>query len=190
MTATDWNVCEPVNARLKLRDDLICTPRVFNGKPSYVIEDPLRGKFYRVGLPEFTLISLLDGRTSLADALGKAAQRLGRDALDQQEGISICRWLVDAQLAQTAESSKAGRMRRTADDLAKSKLQARLNPFGFQIPLLNPDRLLERALPYTGWLLGPIFAVAWLAALLAGLYCVMADLPHFVSSSGGRLETT
>ena len=70
------SVRDPAIARLKLREDLVISPDISGGTRCYAIEDPLRSKFYLVGIPEFTFISLLDGRTSIAGAL-----ELGRPAI-------------------------------------------------------------------------------------------------------------
>ncbi len=188
MSEIDLNVCEPSGALLKLRDDLICAPRMFNDQPGYLIEDPLRGKFYRVGLPEFTLMATFDGRTTLIAGLARVAQQLGRDALDEQDGLAIVSWLMATQLAHTSQSTQATPLLRAADRQAQSRWKSRLNPFGFQIRLLDPDRLLTRLLPYVSWMLTPLFAAFWLAAVVAGGYCVVADWDHFVAASIGILD--
>src|SRR5437763_15274021 len=106
-TSDPFLVRDAATLTLQLRSDLVCTLRDFGGRPSYVIEDPLRSKFYRLGVAEFTFVSLLDGRTSLGDAVRLAAGNLGSQAFTEQEALAIARWLVETQLASTPESASA-----------------------------------------------------------------------------------
>ena len=64
-TEFDHTIEEPLSARLRLRADLRIERRQLGGRPCYVIEDPIRGKFYRLGVPEFTFAALLNGARGL-----------------------------------------------------------------------------------------------------------------------------
>ena len=76
----DFSVLDPANAALTLRADLKFTPSEFDGEACYLIEDPLRGKFFRIGSDEFALISLLDGKTTIAQAIALSAETLKEKA--------------------------------------------------------------------------------------------------------------
>ena len=54
MSDSAQHVREPINATLKLRDDLLVTPDLARDRPGYTVEDPLRGKFFHLGTPEYT----------------------------------------------------------------------------------------------------------------------------------------
>ena len=132
------SVRDPAIARLKLREDLVISPDISGGTRCYAIEDPLRSKFYLVGIPEFTFISLLDGRTSIAGALSSAAQQLGPQALLEHEALAICQWLLDSQLAQTDDSAMASQLCESAEKIAQRRLLGSINPLMIKIPLMNP----------------------------------------------------
>ncbi len=154
--------------RLKLRDDVIVRPVPTVDGVSYQLEDPVAVRFYRVGRAEYVLISLLDGRTSLAEAVTIASRTLGHEAFSESEATSICLWLVETRLATPTEGS----IESTTTKLAS--LSSLFNPFWMKLPLLRPERLLDLLLPWTRWLFtGPaIMAMAalWIAAgvVLAG----------------------
>ena len=78
---------------VKLRDDLVISLHVYQGETCYVIEDPLSSRFYRLGLAEYTLVSLLDGQTTIADAMGKTAVIMGAGALTEQDAAALCNWI-------------------------------------------------------------------------------------------------
>ena len=174
-------VREPSGTTLKLRGDLVFSPQVTSDPPCYTIEDPLRGKFYRVGIPEFTLLTLLDGRTSIAEAVGLAARRLGRDALAEHEALAVCRWAIGCQLAHPVGSDLAARLCETAAKADRQRLLNRANPLAIQIPLFDPDRLLTVLTRRCSWLFSWPAAVVWLATVLPALYLTAAGWHQMVS---------
>ena len=56
----DYRIRDLGRTRITLRDDLLFTPRRDGGTVFYVVEDPVRARFYRVGLAEYTFLSMLD----------------------------------------------------------------------------------------------------------------------------------
>lgn len=182
-TSENYSVRDPNNLKVKLRDDLIISPRISGDTSYYVVEDPLRGKFYRLGVPEYTFVSLLDGKMTIAEALGQAAVKLGRLALAEQESLALCRWLLDCQLAQTDESVEASNVYESAEKISERSLLGYLNPLMIKLPLMNPDRTLTTMLPWTGWILSWPFFIVWLATCLYGIYLAAADWSHIASST-------
>ena len=71
--ATDYGIFDAGNTAVGLRADLVFTPDLAVDPPCYQIEDRLRGKFFRVGLRKFTCLSNLDGRATIAEAVGRSA---------------------------------------------------------------------------------------------------------------------
>ena len=67
--ALDSSVKDISGSRLKLAEELLFAPQVYGTKTHYHIEHPSRGKFYRVGYPEYVFLSLMDGTRTVAQAL-------------------------------------------------------------------------------------------------------------------------
>jgi putative peptide zinc metalloprotease protein len=183
----DSAVQELTRARLTLREDLVFTPQEYRGEMFYHVEDAARSKFYRLGFAEYTFVSLLDGRTTVADALALSARVLGEEAPCEADAIRIATWLIDTGLAHTDQSTQAARLHRAARSAERRRTGERLNPLFLRIPLFNPDRLLGRVLPWLGWMFsGPAFLV-WLAVCAWGASQVIADWNRFVGASAGIL---
>ena len=53
------------HAVIRVRNDLRFTPQAVDSRPHYLVEDPVRSKFYRIGFSEYVFISLLDGETTV-----------------------------------------------------------------------------------------------------------------------------
>ena len=57
----------------------------------------------------------------------------------------------------------------------------RFNLIIFKVPLLNPDPLLTRLMPWIGWLAGPLFFVVWGILAVAALFTLAANFNEFTS---------
>ena len=160
--------CDLSLARLRLRDDLGCTLQSSGGKPYYLVEDPLSGRFFRFGLPEWAWASQLDGRRTVRDMLLDEGPDESAGGLSRRDKQDLCRWLVQMQLAVVAGST--GSVAPGVGVARRPGAAGWLNLFFIRIPLFNPDRLLTRCLPWMAWSLGPVAFVGWLTVcLLAGV---------------------
>lgn len=182
----DQRVRELSNLVLKFRDDLRVSRQQLGGQSCYVIEDPINGHFFRVGEPEYDFISSLDGRRSVQDAIALCAER-GTDAITESEAATICRWLVESQLAHTPEAASPDRLWEAARTRATRRRWYALNPLFIRIPLLNPDRLLSAAQPWVGWLASWPFFLLWLPVVLVGLFAVLLHWGEFAAGAQGIL---
>ncbi len=163
-----------------LREDLVLHPgpRQADGAPSWSIEDPLKGRYYRIGWLEFELLQ----RWSLGDAR-RVARRVAEDTLlspSVEEVLEVRQFLLQHELLANPELiARVARGENPAPGLATQALHHYLM---FRIPLLNPDRFLERFLPLARPLLGArAFGVSALAGLL-GLVLLAQQWDSFAST--------
>ena len=103
MNSADLSTRDLTSCRLKLSDELIFAPQQHAGSTYYHIEAPSKGQFYRVGYPEYVFLSLLDGRTTLAQAVTLSARALGAKALSQPQALEVALWLLENGLARFAD---------------------------------------------------------------------------------------
>ena len=171
----DYQIRDLGSIVLTLRSDLVFTPQSVDGRSGYLIEDPVKTKFYRIGIAEYRFISLFDGATSVADALRLTASTLGSAAFTQDEAGTICKWLVDTGLAYTRESTQAGRLSAAADAAGQARMVQQLNPMFIRVPLVRPDRVLAVVAPWLGWMHGPL---GWTLATAVGLVACCHLLVH------------
>ncbi|WP_062148891.1 efflux RND transporter periplasmic adaptor subunit [Beggiatoa leptomitoformis] len=167
--------------QIKLRDDLIFTFQSYGERPCYLIEDPLYGNYFQIGLAEYTFIQQLDGHNSVADA-AKVAPELDATQIQQ-----ISYWLIQSQLVYIWNVEQRNWFLPHAPRDPMQKWAGRLNALFIKIPLGSPDYWLEQLLPYTRWLLGWAFFVLWLLICGSGFYLVMANIDHFIHSASSLL---
>jgi putative peptide zinc metalloprotease protein len=169
-----WTV-EPGQSRPRLNDRLRFTPHQSAGRCTYHVEDAARSRFHRIGYPEYLFLSLLDGRTTISQAVTLAARELGSRAFSQEEAVNLCGWALEngILLPESGFDSAAAATTRSLS----------LNPFWTKIPLFSPERLLTVLQPLMGWIQSPAALAAGLALLLAAAATLAAEWPRFVAES-------
>ena len=185
----DFSVLDPANAVLTLRSDLRFTPREFDREACYMIEDPLRGKFFRIGADEFELISFLDGKNTIAQAVGLSAESLRERAFTDNEAMSVCHWLLESQLAVCGGAAQGERLAQSAHKQAQNKLAASVNPMSMRFPLFNPNALLNRIVPWTNWIFTPAAVIGWCVVCLIGALTALGHRGELVQSSSILLDS-
>ncbi len=167
-----------------LREDLALHPGPTqkDGAPSWVIEDPLRARFFRIGWLEFELLT----RWALGDAQ-EVARRVSEETLltpSLEEVLAVRQFFLQHELLINQDLLR----RAVQGPLPKPGLatQALHNYLMFRIPLVNPDRFLERFLPWFSPLLG---GRAFTVSMLAGLFGVFLALQQWDTFTSTLLET-
>ena len=174
-TTAHHSTVELANTKLLLRSDLSFHLQEYQGQPCYLIEDELHSKYYRVGPAEYNFLSLLDGGTTISQAVAQTASSMGQLAIKHSDAISICKWLIDTNLASTSISRSSNRLIESLEESSRRQTIQKLNPITPKIPLFNPDWLLTILNSAMGWLFSlPLFFV-WLLVVGCGLYYVYAD---------------
>lgn len=173
MSLVDSSTRELFQLRLKRADHLVFSPRRYGGQLFYHLEDTSRGRYFRLGYPEYVFVSLLDGSTTVAEALAATARTLGRDALSESRAVTICHWLINEDLvAQFADSVSMSNGQHASGRAAAVSI----SPFYTRIPLCCPDALLKRLVPILGWLYHPVAMAVWGGLML---YAVMTVCTHW-----------
>lgn len=176
--------------RPRLRREARVTRQRFRGRTWHVAEDDATGQFFRISDAAWSFVGLLDGRRTVAEAWRMANESRGDDAPTQGEAIHLLSQLSDANLLHVEAPPDARallrrrRERRTRE--AKSFLAGYLF---FRVPLIDPDRFLDAALPLVAWMFTPAGFVLWLAWLAAGAWQLAGRADELLRGVGGALDS-
>ena len=168
----DISTVELSRTRLKLRDDLLFVPQRYGSETFYHLEVTTTSEYFRIGYAEYVFVSLLDGRTSFAEALAITSQQQKSSSLNQHQAMLVYSWLLDNGLASfsDAETSASGASSATRMAARPGAMLKKLNPLWLRIPLGRPEVLLKAMHPVCGWLFcGPAMCMAVILILSAGL---------------------
>ena len=138
----------------RLRDDLAVTHQQTAKGSFYVVKDPLSGDFYRLRDAERFVAQQLDGETSLEAVREKTEERFGATL---QAGT--LKAFID-------RLERAGLLEGTARKKNSRGRRIRGSVLYLRCALFDPDRLLDRLAPRTGWFFTPLFLALSAAVIL------------------------
>jgi putative peptide zinc metalloprotease protein len=174
----------------RLRDGLRWTFQQIGGEGSYLLEDPLGGRFYRLGRREYEFAKRLDGRQTVSDLVATSARGDSGAALEAGEATSLVRMLIDAGLVTTEDSDHAERVWDEVNRKQESKRTlGKMGQIMFlKLPLGNPDRFFAAVAVKMSWLTGPVFAFVWLVTLIWGAVAIFGEKERFAAQMSGLFD--
>lgn len=179
--ASDITTRELSAARLRLTDGVTFTPFFRRGQPMYRVATRSQATFFEVGHAEGVFVSLLDGRTTVAEAVSTMARVLGPEAIKEHEAIAISQWLLESGLATSADV--ASTLSHAADRASRGAASPKNHPLWFRIPLIRSERWLDRVLSAFVWTHSGPAAIAWLLVVFLGALQLLNAWPRFVPSA-------
>ena len=166
-------------AKLKARDSLRFTMRQTGEDVTYIVENEATAKFFQIGLPQYTFLSLLNGYRTVSQALMQTATILRINAIDEQEAANLCKWAIESGLVESEKSRNVSR-KEHAQDVAMRQSTSLMNPISVKIPLFNPDHIMEIMTRYFGWLVSSGGGLLWIIVVVAGFFQLIKHWDQFV----------
>ena len=169
----------------RLRDDLTIT--LLSGEnEGYVIEDPLRNVFFKIGRREYLFLCSLNRGDDLSQLPEDAdIDDSGDQTVTKEEALTILKWLGSKQLLQNQNLETLQAIEAAEGAALQKSWLARMNLISFRIPLFNPEPFLSRIRPWFGWLAGPSFFVVWLLLAVVSLGALFVNWQSFVGQTAG-----
>jgi len=170
--------------RVSLRQGARVTRQYFRGERWHVIENPMDNQFFRVRPEAWEFIARLDGSHTVQEAWEQCLERFPEDAPGQEAAIRLLAGLYNANLLQYDLADDAARLFERFRKRRRKEIGARLAGIMFlRIPLFNPDRLLQRTLPFIGWLISWFGAALWLVVLALAGKTIIDHWPALLAES-------
>lgn len=171
-----------------LREDLGIFPsaRSPKGERSWVLHDPVRNRYFHIGEAEFSLLSLWHGVSTAEDLLARAEQEgvpvTLEDILDFSKFLGDCDLtLLGDVSAKRFSAMHKGRQHSWWESLLHGYLF-------FKVPLIRPDRLLDRFYPALRPLLSQRFAAITALVGILSISLIVRQLDIFWATFLGFLS--
>ncbi len=190
MTEFDTNVKELVHLRPRMRGDISITINQEGKERVFIVEDPVRNKFFRIGEPEYRLLGLLDGKTTVGEALIQIAQGLGQDALTESEAAVVLNWAMESNLLESESKMDPEQIIEARLKKEDQKFLRKMNPMFLRFPLCNPDQFLSFIRPLTRYFFSPLLVLIWGVVVVGGLFQILSNLGRFSTQASGVLATS
>ncbi|MBT4492608.1 MAG: HlyD family efflux transporter periplasmic adaptor subunit [Gammaproteobacteria bacterium] len=178
--------------RPEIRQDLNLYPvgEGASGERIWHLHDPLANKFYQMREKDVELLALIGHKT--AQEVAKVAGLMRQGSTTDEEVETLVEFLRRNNLVRGDDLQKGYYYEALAHSRERHwwELAVR-NPLFFRIPLWNPDRFLDRALPYVAWVGSRSSILVFFVLGVLGIYLVqqqidlfLATFLHFFSWSG------
>ena len=164
--------------------------RDYSGEPWYILQDKSNGRFHRLTPSAWRLISAMDGHNSLAQVLAAASHAEFYESADdiptRDDLIHLLQYLhvADLLVCDLPPNTQELFARR---EQKKQQRWVRLfmNPLTWNIPLGNPDKLLDKLMPLARLLATRTMGVIWL--VVVG-YALLQAGNHWSELTKGQLD--
>lgn len=183
----DFAVREIEGSAPRVREGLRWSFQPSGGGDAYLLEDPLSGRYFRLGRREHHFVKCLDGRRTVAGIVASIAGGDPDLAVDAAEAAALVRLLIDHGLLVSGDSAHADRVWEEVNRPQEAgRLLGRIGGALFlRLPLGNPDRFFAWLARRAGWLASPGFWVVWIAVVIAGAAAVADQGGRFRAQMSG-----
>lgn len=166
--SSHWYRVSDLTPRLSARAEV--SRHTYRGKGWYVVYDPATARVHRFTPEAWSIIGRMTGQVSVGALWEKAVQDQGDAAPSQDDVVRLLAQLHAADVIDATLSPETSELlERHQKHVTQQIKQRLLNPMALRLPLVNPDRFLQRTLPVARICFSTFGAVIWCCAVLAGL---------------------
>jgi putative peptide zinc metalloprotease protein len=172
-----------------LREDLRLHAAASNadGSPAWVIQDPARNRFFRIGWLEFEMLARWHAGDAARVSAGVAAET--PLAATPDDVAALAEFLGRNQLVRASSAQDTARLAHQRRGAVSGRLAWLAHHYlFFRVPLVRPERFLARTLPALDGLFTPAAAVAMLAVTVAGVLLAARQWDTFTHTLAGTLD--
>jgi putative peptide zinc metalloprotease protein len=172
----------------KLRSHARLHRHRYRGQVWYLLRDPASGRVHRFAPPTRLIISLMDGRRTVAELWEIASRHLRDHAPTQDEMIQLLGQLHATDLLQSDVTPDVAELFERGEREEKARHRRSFgNPMAIRIPLWDPERFLNRfeapiRLIWSRW-----GALVWLSVVLPALFLVPLHWPELSNAFADRI---
>lgn len=174
--------------RAMLRGSVVAHRQFFRGQAWIVLRDKFGSEWFRITPEAYRFLCRLSFDCSIGEAWEAALQEEPEGALTQEEVVQLIGQLNLSNLLQYDRASGAASLFSRLTKRKSSELKTLLMGFlSIKLPLWDPDRALERALPLIRAVFSPAGLVAYLLLLALGAKALMDNADRLFEQTAGVL---
>ncbi|MDH3511319.1 MAG: hypothetical protein OER85_10755, partial [Gammaproteobacteria bacterium] len=148
---------------------------VYRGAPWFVVQDFAAGRVHRFTPAAYRVIAMMDGHHSVNEIWKTIDDKLGDEAPTQDDIIQLLAKLHGADLLLVETPADVKELFRRYQQRRRQGLKQRFaNPMAMRFALLDPDRLLNRMMPWVRPVFSAMGFVVWAGIVAVAL--VMAAM--------------
>jgi putative peptide zinc metalloprotease protein len=174
--------------RVELRSSVRAHRQTFRGHAWVMLRDTLSSDWFRVGGDAWAFLSRLSLDRTIEEAWMLTLEADPDSALTQEEVVQLLGQLNLSNLLNFDRSSAGASLFERYRKRRRQETRALLMGFlAIKVPLIDPDRMLQAAMPLIRLIFGPVGAVFYLALLVIAGKALIESADRLFSQSAGLL---
>jgi len=175
--------------RPRLRATVQVHRQHFRGQMWHVLQDPGANQFFRLNEAAYAFVAMLDGRRTVGEVWRTCNEQLGDAAPTQGEAIQLLGQLYASNLLRAELPPDAEGLLKRYTRRRVREVQGYLTNLLFvRIPLIDPDRFLDRWVGVFGKIFSVFGFIVWLGIMGAGFYFITGKWDKLHKGSEGIFD--
>ncbi|MEQ9125150.1 MAG: peptidase M50, partial [Alphaproteobacteria bacterium] len=160
----------------------------FRGQVWHVLQDHQNSQFHRISPAAHLMISLMNGRRTMAEIWSLVGERAGANQPTQDESIQLLAQLHRADLLDGGIAPDMEELAYRSGVQQRRNLLLKIrNPLALRLPLLDPDRFLDATMPLVRPAFSAIGFAVWLCLVCFGGVLAALNWPELTSNLADRV---
>jgi len=174
--------------RACLRSSVRAHRQTFRGQNWVVLRDSLSSDFFRVTADAYAFVSRLGTDRTIDEVWNELMEAEPEVALTQEEVVQLLGQLHLSNLLQFDRGAAAASLFERYRERRGREIKALILGFlAIKVPLIDPDRALDRSMPLIRLIFGPVGALCYLVLLVLGGKALMDESHRLFDQSAGLL---
>ena len=166
--------------KLRVRPDLKVRRHKYQGRPFWVVKEPIGLKYYRFQEEEFSILQMLDGNTSYEDLKNQFEAEFAPQRITLQDLQHFIGMLHRSGLVISDASGQGRQLQRRSAENSRRELMGKLsNVLAIRFKGIDPERLLNWLYPIVGWFFSFWFFCCVIIMALVALSLVTVQYDMF-----------
>ena len=170
--------------RACLRSSVRAHRQTFRGQDWVVLRDSLSSDFFRVTADAYAFVSRLGTDRTIDEVWSELIEAEPEVALTQEEVVQLLGQLHLSNLLQFDRGAAAASLFERYRERRGREIKALILGFlAIKVPLIDPDRALDRSMPLIRLLFGPVGALCYLVLLVLGTKALVDESQRMFDQS-------
>lgn len=162
------------------RTDLSAKKQQYLGRTYWIVKDPIGLKYFRFQDEEYYILNQLDGTRSLDDIKDDFEKEFPPQKITLDELQNFIGQLHQSNLIVAGVPNQGHELLKRRNKRRKQEMiAAASNILCIRFKGIDPNRLLDRMLPYVRWIFHPATLISCVVLMLAALSLVMIEFDAF-----------
>lgn len=168
--------------RLRMRPDLQSKRQRYHGQSFWVVKEPVGLNYYRFHEEEYAILCMLNGQASLESIKEQFEREFTPQRITFQDLQQFIGMLHRSGLVISEASGQGRQLKKRRDDKKRREFLGKLsNVFALRWRGFDPEWILNKLYPYTGWFFRPAAVTFFLLLGLSALLLVAVQFDVFRS---------